>query len=138
MNSQPDRRDLIRVLCPNPGCRTELAFGPERLGRNEPCPSCGQVITVVPIALRDRAEAERAAAERAKKGAGLARRTMPVAVVLENIRSLWNVGSIFRTADAAGAEELWVCGITGRPPRDRTSSCGRCSGRPNPPGSKAW
>ncbi len=42
---------------------------------------------------------------------------MPVAVVLDNIRSLNNVGAIFRTADGAGVEKLWLCGITGYPPR---------------------
>ncbi|MDP8266842.1 MAG: RNA methyltransferase [Candidatus Aceula meridiana] len=36
--------------------------------------------------------------------------------VLNNIRSLYNVGSIFRTADAVGLEKLWLCGITGCPP----------------------
>ncbi|MFZ5519232.1 MAG: RNA methyltransferase [Candidatus Zhuqueibacterota bacterium] len=41
----------------------------------------------------------------------------PVRVVLDNIRSLYNVGSIFRTSDAAGVEKLYVCGITGQPPR---------------------
>ncbi len=43
---------------------------------------------------------------------------MPVSVVLENIRSLWNVGSIFRTSDAAGVEEIVLAGYTGRPPRE--------------------
>ena len=37
--------------------------------------------------------------------------------ILHNIRSLYNVGSIFRTADAAGVEKLYLCGITGTPPR---------------------
>lgn len=37
-------------------------------------------------------------------------------VVLNNIRSLYNVGSIFRTADGAGVEKIWLCGITGQPP----------------------
>ncbi len=36
-------------------------------------------------------------------------------VILNNIRSLYNVGSIFRTADGAGFEKLWLCGITGCP-----------------------
>jgi tRNA G18 (ribose-2'-O)-methylase SpoU len=36
-------------------------------------------------------------------------------VILHNIRSLHNVGSIFRTADAAGVEKLYLCGITPRP-----------------------
>lgn len=35
--------------------------------------------------------------------------------VLQNIRSLHNVGSIFRTADAAGLEKLYLCGITPAP-----------------------
>ena len=38
-------------------------------------------------------------------------------VLLEDIRSLWNVGSIFRTADAVGVSMLYLCGITGCPPR---------------------
>jgi tRNA G18 (ribose-2'-O)-methylase SpoU len=39
----------------------------------------------------------------------------PVAAVLENIRSIHNVGSIFRTADAARLEHLVLAGITGTP-----------------------
>jgi tRNA G18 (ribose-2'-O)-methylase SpoU len=41
----------------------------------------------------------------------------PFVAVLDNIRSLHNVGSIFRTADAAGAGKLYLCGMTGTPPR---------------------
>lgn len=36
-------------------------------------------------------------------------------VILHNIRSLHNVGSIFRTADAAGVQKLYLCGITPAP-----------------------
>lgn len=36
-------------------------------------------------------------------------------VILQNIRSLYNVGSIFRTADAVGAEKIYLCGITPTP-----------------------
>lgn len=36
-------------------------------------------------------------------------------VVLHNIRSVYNVGSIFRTADAAGAEKIYLCGYTPAP-----------------------
>lgn len=42
---------------------------------------------------------------------------LPAAIVLENVRSLYNVGAFFRTADAARIEKLWLCGITGRPPK---------------------
>ncbi len=38
-------------------------------------------------------------------------------VLLDNVRSLYNVGSIFRTSDAAGVEKIYLCGITGKPPR---------------------
>jgi tRNA G18 (ribose-2'-O)-methylase SpoU len=38
-----------------------------------------------------------------------------VVVLLDNIRSLYNTGSIFRTADATGVERLILCGITPRP-----------------------
>lgn len=38
-------------------------------------------------------------------------------VVIEDLRSLHNVGAIFRTADGAGFSHLFLCGITGLPPR---------------------
>ncbi len=41
----------------------------------------------------------------------------PIIIVLDNIRSLYNVGSIFRTADAVRAQELILCGYTPTPPR---------------------
>ncbi len=42
----------------------------------------------------------------------------PFVVVVDNIRSLHNVGAIFRTSDAVHLEHIYLCGITGRPPRD--------------------
>jgi tRNA G18 (ribose-2'-O)-methylase SpoU len=42
---------------------------------------------------------------------------MPVVVLLDNVRSLYNVGAFFRTADAAAVGKLYLCGITGRPPK---------------------
>ncbi len=41
---------------------------------------------------------------------------LPVLALLDNVRSLYNVGAFFRTADAAGLRQLVLCGITGRPP----------------------
>jgi tRNA G18 (ribose-2'-O)-methylase SpoU len=46
---------------------------------------------------------------------------LPFCVVLNDVRSLYNVGSIFRTADGAGVEKLWICGITGHPPDTQIS-----------------
>jgi len=42
---------------------------------------------------------------------------LPVAAMLDDVRSLYNVGAFFRTADAAGLRGLFLCGITGRPPK---------------------
>lgn len=47
--------------------------------------------------------------------------TLPVRVVLENVRSLYNVGAFFRTADAVGIEGLELCGCTGHPPKGAIS-----------------
>lgn len=41
---------------------------------------------------------------------------IPVAVVLDDVRSEMNVGSVFRTADAFVIEHIALCGITGKPP----------------------
>jgi 23S rRNA (guanosine2251-2'-O)-methyltransferase len=41
---------------------------------------------------------------------------LPVVVVLDNVRSMHNVGSVFRTADGFSIEKLYLCGITARPP----------------------
>ena len=41
---------------------------------------------------------------------------LPVLLMLENIRSMHNVGSVFRTADAFLAEGIYLCGYTPRPP----------------------
>lgn len=40
----------------------------------------------------------------------------PIIIVLDNIRSLNNIGSVFRTADAFLVEKIYLCGITAKPP----------------------
>ena len=41
---------------------------------------------------------------------------LPLVVVLDDIRSLHNIGSVFRTADAFRIECIYLCGITATPP----------------------
>lgn len=41
---------------------------------------------------------------------------MPLVVVLDDVRSMYNVGSVFRTADAFRVERICLCGITACPP----------------------
>ena len=50
------------------------------------------------------------------------RKKFPIYVVLENIRSLYNVGAIFRTSDGAGVEKIFLCGITGCPDSEGSTS----------------
>lgn len=42
---------------------------------------------------------------------------MPVYALLDNVRSVWNVGSMFRTADSVALGGLYLCGMTATPPR---------------------
>ncbi|MBC8985280.1 RNA methyltransferase [Pedobacter sp. N36a] len=41
---------------------------------------------------------------------------LPVIVVLDNVRSMHNIGSVFRTADGFAIEKLYLCGISAQPP----------------------
>ncbi len=41
---------------------------------------------------------------------------LPVTVVLDNVRSMHNIGSIFRTSDGFAVEQIYLCGITAQPP----------------------
>lgn len=43
-------------------------------------------------------------------------RKVPFVVVLDNVRSLHNVGSVFRTSDAYRVESIYLCGVTATPP----------------------
>lgn len=42
----------------------------------------------------------------------------PLLVILDNIRSLNNIGSVFRTCDAFAVEKVFLCGITAKPPHN--------------------
>src|SRR5580692_6199718 len=41
---------------------------------------------------------------------------LPVVAVLDNVRSMNNIGSVFRTADAFLLEAIYLCGVTAKPP----------------------
>lgn len=45
---------------------------------------------------------------------------LPIVVILDNVRSLHNVGSVFRTSDAFRIEEIYLCGITATPDNSLT------------------
>lgn len=45
----------------------------------------------------------------------------PFYIICDNIRSLENIGSIFRTADALKVDKIFLCGICGKPPNEKIS-----------------
>lgn len=49
----------------------------------------------------------------------------PISIVLNDVRSLYNVGAIFRIADGIRAEKIYLCGITGTPPAEGEARRGR-------------
>lgn len=59
--------------------------------------------------------------ERAKKDEALKLKRNPFGVILDNIRSIYNVGSIFRTSDAVLADHIYLCGFTPNPEKDDIS-----------------
>ena len=74
------------------------------------CPHClGDTRTVLEKFI---GEEERMNAKPAAKKAGFR------AVLLDNIRSAWNVGSILRSADGFGFDHVYLCGITPTPEQD--------------------
>lgn len=103
-----------RVRCPSPQCGELFVAEEKRLGRNMYCPACGMRLTARPARIEERLEQRQ---RRTPGAAGAPLERLPLAVLLDNVRSLWNVGAIFRTADGCGIGRLLLAGITGCPPR---------------------
>jgi len=90
--------------CTNPSCR--LRF-PMPLGARpgERCPRCGeQTVAVAEVSAPTEGSEPREAIQR-----------IPLVALLDNVRSILNVGSIFRSADGAGFQGVHLCGITPTP-----------------------
>jgi 23S rRNA (guanosine2251-2'-O)-methyltransferase len=54
--------------------------------------------------------------DRADEATFRAQKKFPVCIILNDIRSLNNIGTFFRTADAFNIRKIWLCGITAVPP----------------------
>jgi 23S rRNA (guanosine2251-2'-O)-methyltransferase len=63
------------------------------------------------------ANTDRIKRQRVLLGAGYEGLRLPVAVLLDNVRSMYNVGALFRVADGVGLEKLCLAGITASPPK---------------------
>lgn len=87
--------------CVNEECRFRF---PAIAGMGERCPTCGASTAVT-------------ATPHTKQNSRAPHPTnrLHIELLLDNIRSLYNVGSIFRTADGAGVSHLHLCGITATP-----------------------
>lgn len=89
--------------CTNPACQLRFPIDITQ-HRGDFCPRCGSPLTFQRNAI---------SYELNKLGFGKAGRS--ISVILDNIRSVFNVGSLFRTSDAVGVKELYLCGITPSP-----------------------
>jgi tRNA G18 (ribose-2'-O)-methylase SpoU len=95
---------FIVYQCPHPECglRFPAQAGSLRGGR---CPRCRRNVEQVAVIEQGLESTE--ASERVNRG--------HFEAVLDNLRSGWNVGAIFRTADGLGVRKLHLCGITPLP-----------------------
>ena len=105
---------MSKVRCPAPTCMAIFEIPAARLGRNIYCLECGTRMTARPLEV-DAVLATRPS--RSGGGRGAVADRLPLTVLVDSVRSLWNVGSIFRTADACGVSNLILTGICGCPPR---------------------
>ncbi len=96
------RQAGVFCRCTNAACGLRFPVTPndDFDGR---CPACGAPTTVV------------ATAAAIPHTPGVAAATPKLHILLDNWRSLFNVGSAFRTADGAGVAHLYLCGITATP-----------------------
>jgi 23S rRNA (guanosine2251-2'-O)-methyltransferase len=106
------------VRCPSDRCSQVIEILPEWLGRNMYCPLCGVRMTAKPVGIETELLKRQ---ENVTGGRGSTRPRLPLVALADNVRSLWNVGSIFRSADVCGFRELVLTGISGCPPRPEIS-----------------
>lgn len=104
----------LRTKCPFEDCHSVFEVSCADPSRPVPgtCPTCNRAASFKPLYVIEKLEK----AKTLSAGNG----SLPVSalsVIVEDVRSLWNVGSIFRTADGAGFGTIYLSGITGRPPR---------------------
>ena len=89
--------------CTNPECRLRMPIDPQ-IHQGDFCPRCGALLERIFSEEENCAVSDR-----------FFPRKYPIEVILDNIRSAYNVGAIFRIADGAGIKHLYLCGITPNP-----------------------
>lgn len=76
---------------------------------NHPCPRCGRPTQTIGLPYSNYEVG----------GDGVAPAGPPMVALLDNIRSIFNVGAIFRTADGVGLSHLYLCGVTATPEQSK-------------------
>ncbi len=108
----------METRCPFPDCMTVFAvpLPAEDPKASRPvvgtCPGCKRQASFKPLSVLLKLERNVGHQSELQPGPAIA-----LSVLVEDVRSLWNVGSIFRSADGAGFGRLFLSGITGCPPR---------------------
>ncbi len=92
------------LICSNPDCGFRFPLSPTEK-RMEFCPRCGAPIHSAEVPYRSFSVPVKAKSRSGNEYVS----------ILDNIRSTYNVGSIFRTSDGAGIDKLFLCGITPTP-----------------------
>jgi 23S rRNA (guanosine2251-2'-O)-methyltransferase len=96
--------NFITRQCSNPHCR--FRFPASSVQPIKPhCPKCGYLLSNIGSAY----------ANALVQPAGSAEQSVTLSILLDNVRSAFNVGSIMRTCDGIGVEEIHLCGITATP-----------------------
>lgn len=108
---------MLLVRCPYSTCGHTFEVSKELSWRHGQCHSCGNAITLRESAILSRVEHEHAKRAAQNQNVGSLQHGVMLSALVEDVRSLFNVGSIFRTADGAGFSNLYLCGISGCPPR---------------------
>jgi 23S rRNA (guanosine2251-2'-O)-methyltransferase len=103
----------MQTRCPYPNCL--LVFSPPGAARVARCPGCQRMVSVRPLEVVHEIDKKAKQVETSLRELDTSK--MQLMGLLDDVRSLWNVGSIFRSADGAGFDGLFLCGITGTPPR---------------------
>jgi 23S rRNA (guanosine2251-2'-O)-methyltransferase len=113
----------MKTYCPYPDCNIVYEIdAPDKPPLfNAICSQCLRLGRVKALEIVDKLKVKEAKINQMANHAFTLAGQGEFQVLLEDIRSLWNVGSIFRTADAIGISNLYLCGITGCPPRSEIS-----------------
>ncbi len=98
--------------CTADACRLRFPVLAEQLPTMG-CPRCG-ALTEICVETVVNNETPNGYSCSQEEAARIANR-LPIVIVVDNVRSLFNVGSIFRSADGAGVAHLYLCGITPTP-----------------------